>query len=54
LREKEVNLIEPMRAGASDVELQAIIEDAIWWKPWGHGLAENVVPKNRIMSEIGG
>jgi cyclic pyranopterin phosphate synthase len=54
LREKEVNLIEPMRAGASDAEIKAIIEEAIWWKPWGHGLARNVVPKNRVMSEIGG
>ncbi|MFW6068137.1 MAG: GTP 3',8-cyclase MoaA [Chloroflexota bacterium] len=54
LREKEVNLMEPLRDGASDEELKEIITDGIWWKPWGHGLARNVIPKNRVMSEIGG
>ena len=54
LREKEMNLIAPLRNGASDAELVQIIEDAIWWKPWGHGLAEDVIPLNRVMSEIGG
>ena len=54
LREKEVNLITPMRRGASDEELIQIIEKAIWWKPWGHGLAQDVIPLNRVMSEIGG
>jgi cyclic pyranopterin phosphate synthase len=54
LREKEVNLLQPMRDGASDEELKEIITDAIWWKPWGHGLANDVIPLNRVMSEIGG
>ncbi len=54
LRENEVDLMEPLRNGASDEELQKLITDGIWWKPWGHGLARNVVPKNRVMSEIGG
>ena len=54
LREMEVNLITPMRAGATDQELIKIIEEAIWWKPWGHGLADEVIPLNRVMSEIGG
>jgi cyclic pyranopterin phosphate synthase len=54
LREMEVNLINPMRAGATDEELTAIIRKAIWFKPWGHGLAEDVIPLNRVMSEIGG
>jgi len=54
LREKEVNLLEPLRAGASDAEMKAIIEKGIWWKPWGHGLAQDVIPLNRVMSEIGG
>lgn len=54
LREKEVNLMEPLRNGASDQELRDIIEEGVWWKPWGHGLRENVVPLNRVMSEIGG
>lgn len=54
LREKEVDLMTPMRAGATDDELQAIIKQGIWWKPWGHGLAQDVIPLNRVMSEIGG
>jgi GTP 3',8-cyclase len=54
LREKEVDLIGPMRRGAGDAELMEIIETAIWWKPWGHGLAQDVIPLNRVMSEIGG
>jgi GTP 3',8-cyclase len=54
LREKEVDIITPLRAGASDEELAEIIEAGIWGKPWGHGLAENIIPLNRVMSEIGG
>lgn len=54
LREMEVNLIDPLRAGADDEELTKIIRKAIWYKPWGHGLAEDVIPLNRVMSEIGG
>ena len=54
LREGEVDLLTPLRAGASQVELRQIILDGIWFKPWGHGLAEGVIPLNRVMSEIGG
>ncbi len=54
LREKEVDLMTPMRAGATDNELHAIMKQGIWWKPWGHGLAQDVIPLNRVMSEIGG
>lgn len=54
LREKEVDLITPLRDGADDDALRAIITDGIWWKPWGHGLADDVIPLNRVMSEIGG
>lgn len=54
LREMEVNLIDPLRAGADDEELTKIIRKAIWFKPWGHGLAEDVIPLDRVMSEIGG
>ncbi|MGH2538611.1 MAG: GTP 3',8-cyclase MoaA [Candidatus Promineifilaceae bacterium] len=54
LRDKEFDLIAPMRAGASDQELVALIEKGIWWKPWGHGLAHDVIPLQRVMSEIGG
>ncbi len=54
LREMEVNLITPLRDGATDRELIEIIEEAIWWKPWGHGLSDDIIPLNRVMSEIGG
>jgi cyclic pyranopterin phosphate synthase len=54
LRDKEVNVMEPLRNGASDRELEAMLREAIWWKPWGHGLGKNVIPLNRVMSEIGG
>jgi cyclic pyranopterin phosphate synthase len=54
LREKEVDLLAPLRDGATDTELAAIIEKGIWWKPWGHGLSEDIIPLNRVMSEIGG
>jgi GTP 3',8-cyclase len=54
LREGEVDLLTPLRAGASLEDLRQIILDGIWNKPWGHGLAQGVIPLNRVMSEIGG
>lgn len=54
LREKEVDLLTPMRQGATQDDLRAIILDGVWQKPWGHGLAEGDIPLNRGMSEIGG
>ncbi len=54
LRELEVDLLTPLRQGASDEALRALILDAVWRKPWGHKLAEDVIPLNRVMSEIGG
>ncbi len=54
LRDKEIDLLAPLRAGASDDELRQQILDAIWWKPWGHGLAQEVIPLTRVMSQIGG
>ncbi len=54
LREYEVDLLTPLRAGASTADLTALVQKAVYHKPWGHGLAQNVVPMNRVMSEIGG
>lgn len=54
LREGEVDLLSPLRAGASLDELSTLIMDGIWNKPWGHGLEEGLIPLNRVMSEIGG
>jgi cyclic pyranopterin phosphate synthase len=54
LREKEVDLLTPLRGGATLDDLRQIILDGVWEKPWGHGLAEGVIPLNRAMNEIGG
>ncbi len=54
LRELEVDLLTPMRAGATDSELRDIIINGVWLKPWGHRLQDEAVPLNRLMSEIGG
>jgi len=54
LREGEVDLLTPLRAGATQDDLRALILDGIWEKPWGHKLADGVIPLNRTMSEIGG
>ena len=54
LRDGEVDLLTPLRGGASINELRQLILDGIWEKPWGHGLDEGLIPLNRVMSEIGG
>lgn len=54
LREKEVDLLTPLRAGAGLDELRKLVLDGVWHKPWGHGLAQGQVALNRVMSEIGG
>ncbi len=54
LREKEIDLLSPLREGASDEALRSLILGGIWVKPWGHLLAEEEIPLNRTMSQIGG
>ena len=54
LREKELPLLPLLRGGADDMEIKTLIQDSIWFKPWGHGLADKIIPRNRLMSEIGG
>jgi len=54
LREGEVDLLTPLRAGASLEELRQLILEGVWLKPWGHRLQEGLIPLNRVMSEIGG
>jgi len=54
LREREVDLLTPLRAGASREDLRRLVVDALWAKPWGHGLAQGEIPLNRTMSQIGG
>lgn len=54
LNEYEVDLLTPLRAGATTADLKQLITHATWNKPWGHDLASNIIPLNRVMSEIGG
>ncbi len=54
LCEDEVDLLTPLRNGASDAELRTLILDGIWRKPWGNRLQQGEIPLNRVMSEIGG
>ncbi len=54
LRENEIDLLTPLRAGASLSDLRWLIVEGIWQKPWGHRLSAGVVPMNRTMSQIGG
>ncbi len=54
LREHEIDLLTPLRGGATLEDLREIVVEALWEKPWGHGLAEGEIPLNRGMSEIGG
>ncbi|MBN1536019.1 MAG: GTP 3',8-cyclase MoaA [Anaerolineales bacterium] len=54
LREGEVDLLTPLRSGASLDEMRELIKNSLWEKPWGNLLSEGVVAVNRTMSEIGG
>jgi cyclic pyranopterin phosphate synthase len=54
LRDKEVDLLTPLRQGATAADIKQIILDGIWFKPWGHGLNKEIIPLNRVMSQIGG
>jgi GTP 3',8-cyclase len=51
----ETDLREPLRAGASDDELEAVIRDAVWRKELKHRVGERGFrPPARTMSAIGG
>ena len=54
LRDKEVDLLTPLRQGASDVDLRQLALQGLWEKPWGHRLEHGETPLNRTMSQIGG
>jgi cyclic pyranopterin phosphate synthase len=54
LRDREVDLLTPLRQGCTVEELKTIIRTAVWNKPWGHGLPNGEVPQLRVMSQIGG
>ncbi len=54
LRDDEVDVLTPLRTGASDHVLLELIRQGIHRKPWGHGLQEGSIPLQKNMSEIGG
>jgi len=54
LRDDEVDLLTPLRAGASFEEMRVLMREGAFHKPWGHGLDQGVVAENRAMNQIGG
>ena len=51
----ETDLREPIRSGADDSELEAIVREAVWRKELKHHVSEpGFVPPPRTMSQIGG
>jgi cyclic pyranopterin phosphate synthase len=54
LRDDEVDLLSPLRAGADFATLQRIMAAAAYRKPWGHGLEAHEFALSREMSQIGG
>lgn len=54
LRDEEVDLLTPLRAGAGFEDMRVLMRDGAFHKPWGHGLAQGVFADNRAMNQIGG
>ncbi len=54
LRDDEVDLLTPLRAGADFETLRRIMAEAAFRKPWGHRLEEHDIAMSREMSQIGG
>jgi cyclic pyranopterin phosphate synthase len=54
LRDDEVDLLRPLRAGADFATLRRIMAEAAYRKPWGHRLEEQDIARSREMSQIGG
>lgn len=54
LKEDEVDLITPLRAGSSRAEMQRIFWEGAFHKPWGHDLAQGAFAENRTMNQLGG
>jgi cyclic pyranopterin phosphate synthase len=54
LRDDEVDLMTPLRAGADFATLQRIFADGAYRKPWGHRLEQHEIAHSREMSQIGG
>ncbi len=54
LRDDEVDLLAPLRAGADFETMRQIFAEAAYRKPWGHRLEQNEIARSREMSQIGG
>ncbi len=54
LRDDEVDLLTPLRAGAGFEEMRTLMRDGAYHKPWGHALSDGLVAENRAMNQIGG
>jgi GTP 3',8-cyclase len=54
LRDDEVDLLAPLRAGAGFEALRRMIAEAAYRKPWGHRLEEHDIARSREMSQLGG
>ena len=54
LGDEEIDLRQPLRAGASPDELKRLIQKAVESKPQRHKLAEGAPPGKRPMVQIGG
>jgi len=54
LRDDEVDLLTPLRQGATFDEMRELMREGAFHKPWGHGLADGNFASNRVMNQIGG
>ena len=54
LRDDEVDLLTPLRQGATFEEMRSLMHGGAFHKPWGHGLAQGKFAENRAMNQIGG
>lgn len=54
LRDDEVDLLTPLRQGATFDEMRELMREGAFHKPWGHGLADGDFAHNRAMNQIGG
>jgi cyclic pyranopterin phosphate synthase len=54
LRDDEVDLLAPLRAGADFETMRRIMAEAAYRKPWGHRLGADEIARSREMNQIGG
>jgi len=54
LSDREIDLRQPLRSGASSQELKKVITEAIQEKPQKHELSQGRASKKRLMSQVGG